>query len=157
MSRTIGTEEWRPAVGFEDHYHVSNHGRVLSLRTGRHLKPYTGAHYPTVTFKVNGQATTKRLHLLVAAAFLGPRPAGSERIDVCHNDNDPSNNTLENLRYDTHRNNQRQMAEDGRGARARTHCKNGHEFTDENTWHHKARGTTQRVCRTCHYARRSAA
>ena len=35
---------------------------------------------------------------------------------------------------------------------ALTHCANGHEFTPENTYHHKAptTGGTQRVCRTCH-------
>jgi len=35
-------------------------------------------------------------------AFEGPCPADQE---VCHNDGDPVNNKLANLRYDTHKNN----------------------------------------------------
>lgn len=35
-------------------------------------------------------------------AFIGPPPPGME---VCHRDNNPRNNRLENLRYDTHMNN----------------------------------------------------
>lgn len=39
-----------------------------------------------------------RLHVLILEAFVGPRPAG---MQGCHKDNDKSNNTLENLRWDT--------------------------------------------------------
>jgi hypothetical protein len=96
--------------------------------------------------------------VLVAEAFLGPRPVSDVRIDICHGDNDPYNNRLSNLRYDTHQANQEQMARDGRGNAGRTHCKRGHEFNAENTWNHKRpNGKTARVCRVCHYIRRAAA
>lgn len=38
------------------------------------------------------------VHVLVLEAFVGPRPDGMEG---CHNDGDPSNNRLSNLRWDT--------------------------------------------------------
>lgn len=40
---------------------------------------------------------------MVLEAFVGPCPIGYEG---CHNDGDPSNNQVANLRWDTHRNNQ---------------------------------------------------
>jgi hypothetical protein len=44
--------------------------------------------------------TKKRraLHSLIAECFLGPRPQG---MHCCHNDGNPSNNWLSNLRWDT--------------------------------------------------------
>lgn len=41
---------------------------------------------------------TKNIHVLVAEAFIGPRPTG---YHVCHLDGDKKNNNLSNLRYDT--------------------------------------------------------
>lgn len=45
------------------------------------------------------------VHRLVLTAFRGPCPTGKEG---CHNDGDHTNNQLRNLRWDTHRNNQRE-------------------------------------------------
>lgn len=148
-------EEWRPIVGYEALYDISSLGRVRNARTGLVRKPWLGGHYPSVTLKKDGVAKTQFLHRFVAAAFLGPKPElGGERVDICHNDGDAFNNRADNLRYDTHRNNQRQMVADGTSNLSRTHCKRGHEWTPENTWHHKSRGRTTRVCRACHYMRR---
>lgn len=41
---------------------------------------------------------------LVLTAFVGPRPEGKE---CCHWDGNPLNNSLENLRWDTHKSNMR--------------------------------------------------
>lgn len=40
-----GTERWRPVVGYEGHYEVSDLGRVRGLRTGRVLKPNAIGRY----------------------------------------------------------------------------------------------------------------
>jgi hypothetical protein len=42
------------------------------------------------------------VHRIVLATFVGPCPDGYE---ACHNDGDPTNNNLSNLRWDTHRSN----------------------------------------------------
>ena len=39
------------------------------------------------------------VHRIVLAAFVGPCPDGMEG---CHNDGNPANNRIENLRWDTH-------------------------------------------------------
>lgn len=48
---------------------------------------------------VGGVHKTKLVHHLVLITFVGERPEGAE---CCHNQNNPSNNNLVNLRWDTH-------------------------------------------------------
>ncbi len=45
---------------------------------------------------------SRRVHRLVLEAFVGPCPEGME---CCHNNGDPSDNRLENLRWDTRKSN----------------------------------------------------
>jgi hypothetical protein len=52
----------------------------------------------------------KRIHQLVALVFIGEAPPGA---DVCHGDNDGSNNNLDNLRYDTRKGNFRDKIKAG--------------------------------------------
>lgn len=93
------TEQWRPVVGWEGLYEVSSEGRVRSFRrgaNGRILRPGIASHgYPTVAL---GRGNTQSVHVLVAAAFIGPCPEGQE---VRHRDGKRSNPKAENLRYGT--------------------------------------------------------
>ena len=109
------TEEiWKDVPGYEGQYQVSSLGRVRSLdryircrrgRTecriffpGRLLKPCTTRtrRYLKVTL---GAADDREEHSLVAEAFHGPCPEGSE---VLHINGDLHDNRPENLRYGTH-------------------------------------------------------
>jgi hypothetical protein len=98
-------ENWKPVVGFEGVYEVSDYGRVRSVKTNQ-IKAYTKHVYDLRPFmnlwKENKQKVV-RPHTLVLTAFVGPRPKGME---CCHNDGNPWNNCLTNLRWDTPRNNQ---------------------------------------------------
>jgi hypothetical protein len=92
-------EIWRDVVDYEGLYEVSSHGRVRNSR--RVLTP-TFQKYWVVELQ-KGDVYPRRIkfyvHVLVAEAFLGPRPYG---MQACHNDGDPRhNNTLRNLRWDT--------------------------------------------------------
>jgi hypothetical protein len=58
--------------------------------------------YKRVGIRYGDGYRIKRVHVLVAEAFIGPRPAGH---DVAHADGDPLNNSVENLRYATRRQN----------------------------------------------------
>ena len=151
-------EEWRPVVEYEGMFEVSSHGRVRSLdRTitrkdgvtarlrGQMFNPYL-SHDNYYRVVLRGQGV--RVHTLVLEAFVGPRPDG---YVACHNDGDGSNNHVSNLRWDTYSSNNFDVAEHGTHWQVRkTHCKNGHEFTPENTIHRSDGG--RRKCRKCQYA-----
>ncbi len=120
QDQSITTEEWRPVVGHEGIYEVSDQGRVRSVsrivattrgprrRAGRmkrqHLSP--GGYWRTSIVD-----STVCVHALVAAAFLGARPAGHQ---VCHNNGVSADNRVENLRYDTPAGNAADTARHGR-------------------------------------------
>lgn len=61
---------------------------------------------------------TKSIHRLVLETFVGPCPKGME---CCHADSDPTNNSLSNLRWDTHAGNMADLpaTERFRGSRAK--------------------------------------
>lgn len=100
-------EIWKPVVGYEGRYEVSNLGAVRavhSTRSGspRPLAQTTDSHgYLSVTlYKGDGLAGRKSfgVHQLVAAAFIGEKPAG---LDVNHLDGLRANNSSTNLEYVT--------------------------------------------------------
>lgn len=162
-------ETWLPVVGWEDLYEVSDQGRVRSLdreiemsssrtrafkmvKRGRVLSPIfsAGYSYPRVQLCRDGVVARRRVHRLVAEAFLGPRPDG---MYVCHWNDDPTDNRLANLRYATPSQNSYDAVRNGRNWEANmTHCKYGHAFTDENTYINPSTGA--RRCYTCKRQRR---
>lgn len=107
-------EVWKsvPILRYKALYEVSNLGRVRRsargprTRIGHVLKPHTSRKtgYPKVALscppKGRGRriVTTPNVHVLVALAFLGPRPKGS---CVDHKDGDKTNCCLNNLEYVT--------------------------------------------------------
>ena len=98
-------ETWLDVKGYEGFYEVSDHGRVRSAKTGK-IKMFTTNkldNRPFLGLWKHNKLKIFRPHTLVLTTFVGPRPQGME---CCHNDGDPFNNRLENLRWDTTRNNQ---------------------------------------------------
>lgn len=105
-------EQWLPVVGFEDLYEVSNHGNVRSIKTGK-VKSYTldkANNRPFMGLWRNNKNKTFRPHTLVLTAFVGPRPP---KMECCHNDGNPWNNRVENLRWDTAQSNQQDRVKHG--------------------------------------------
>jgi len=156
------TEEWRPVVGYEGLYEVSDAGRVRSVdryveRTGRpvrlrgvlmKLQRAQAGGYWTVAMCQGGLQRTHTVHSLVMQAFVGPRPDGME---VRHLDGDPTNSRLSNLAYGVPSENALDRVRHGTHNMTRkTHCKHGHEFTEANTYLMRSGG---RDCRTCHNSR----
>lgn len=100
-------EEWRPVVGYESRYEVSNLGalrRTCATKGGRkeEMMPYMNAKgYLRIRLSHGTKDTSKahRVHKLVAAAFIGPAP---EKHEVNHIDADKQNNGLDNLEYVSH-------------------------------------------------------
>lgn len=96
----VTTEEWKPILGYEDLYEVSDRGRIRRLNPGkppRVLTPRDGGHgYLTVRLSRNGKPVNRKIHRLVTAAFLGS--VGSH-VHVNHKDGVRANNQLTNLEY----------------------------------------------------------
>ena len=153
--------EWRPVVGWEGRYEVSDVGQVRSvarvvtvaatgrswLQPSRVLLPYrtSSVGYPTLRLKAEGRKSSKRVHVMVLEAFVGPRPKG---MVGCHVDGDPDNNTPSNLRWDTQSANQlHSIAHGTHHNTVKTHCKRGHEFSPENTYLNPT--SHGRQCRAC--------
>jgi hypothetical protein len=108
-------EEWKPVVGFESHYAVSSTGRLWRTKlykgrrkdrppqtqnkilTPRHVNGYIG-----YCLCVNGTVTQHLAHRLVARAFLGPAPEGTE---INHINGQKKDNRVENLEYVTRKQN----------------------------------------------------
>lgn len=119
--------EWRQIQEFPE-YEVSNEGTVRTWRrksctwrnphSARRDTPVVlkGSVHPLgyVAFMLRKPGESKphrrTAHRLVALAFL-PNPKNLS--DVAHNDGDPSNNRVENLRWSTHRDNQLDMRRHG--------------------------------------------
>lgn len=126
-------ENWRPINSLNDLYEASGHGRVRNTRTGKLLTGWLNEEgYRRVTLKVDGKRKTAYVHRLVAEAFLGPCPEGQQ---VRHWDGNPDNNRIDNLLYGTPSQNVLDTVRYGNHTQARkTHCPQGHEYNEENTY-----------------------
>jgi hypothetical protein len=121
-------ERWLPVVGFEGSYEVSDQGRVRSLdrvvrrsdggterRKGQMMfRCVHHSGYTLTKLRKDGKARPVFVHVLVAEAFLGPKPSPSHQ--VAHRDGGRNNNALDNLRWAT----PKQNAGEDRNAHGRT-------------------------------------
>jgi NUMOD4 motif. len=111
-------ERWKPILGYEGHYEVSDHGHVKSLarttprgevREECIMRPNDVRGYKVVHLHLNGKRTDRYVHRLVLAAFTGP--AG--KLHGLHRNGDPADNRLENLYYGTVKDNMADRARHG--------------------------------------------
>ena len=95
---------WKPAVGYERKYQVSDLGRVRSIDhfdgrrkvTGKVLSPgSTASGHVSVAL---GKGNSVSVHTIVMLAFVGQRPTNHE---ILHLNHIPWDNRLANLRYGT--------------------------------------------------------
>ena len=104
-----------PVLGLEFYYEVSNLGKVRSLKRtgitnygkreygGKFINPFIcNSGYLAVNLTKKGYRKQYLLHRLVLEAFLGKPPEGME---CCHNNGIKIDCKLENLRWDTRKNN----------------------------------------------------
>jgi len=90
--------DWKVVPGWPL-YEVADGGSVRRIGKVRPLAPHQDKDgYLVVTMSSGGRAKTMKAHQIVAAAFIGPRPSGSQ---VRHLDGNPADNSVLNLRYGT--------------------------------------------------------
>lgn len=149
----MSVEEWRPVVGYEGTYDVSDHGRVRSLDRvssdgrrlkGKVLKPVRRSGYASVGLYLNCQQRMHLVHRLILTAFVGEP---EDDMQARHLDGDASNNFLSNLAWGTCQENIRDQLRHGTQRNIRkTHCPQGHPYSGGNLYVDPA-GTRQ--CRKC--------
>ena len=115
-----GAEVWRDIPGYEGRYEASSFGNIRSVDnvvecvtrrtgtvfhkriTGRVKRPTTAKNgYLVVRL---GHGETRYVHELVALTYIGERPP---KTYICHGDGNRANNALDNLRYDSQSENER--------------------------------------------------
>lgn len=139
---------WKPVVGFEEQYEVSDHGVVRSIADQQPLKQYVAnksGHRRVVLKRPEGGRLQQYVHRVVLSAFVGPCPDGME---CCHNDGDGTNNRLKNLRWDTTSSNMYDKVKHGVHHHSnRTLCPKGHQL--DAVKRHGDGTFWQRRCGTC--------
>lgn len=110
----MSEEIWKPVLGYEGIYEVSNHGRVRSLErrvprldkgkfvqhryAPRYLVPVDNKGYLAVRLSRLAVRKQAFVHVLVAEAFHGPKPSG---LQTRHLNGNSKDNRPENLCYGT--------------------------------------------------------
>lgn len=95
-------EAWKPVVGYEGLYEVSDQGRVkrvkttTSTRAGRLIGGINNHGYAMVTLCKNGRLEYMAIHRAVMRAFVGPCAIGTQ---VDHVNGVKTDNRLSNLEY----------------------------------------------------------
>ena len=116
-------EIWKDVVGYEGLYEVSNLGRIRSLdrvvahhtagtavRKGKMRCLSFDGNYLNVSLSRDGKTVTRRVHRVVAEAFI-PNP--NNYSDVDHIDCNKLNNHIDNLRWCTSADNTKYAWENG--------------------------------------------
>lgn len=133
-------EEWRPVVGYEGLYEVSDLGRVRNS-SGREISQWYTAKYLTVSL---GRKSAL-VHRIVLSSFSLGQPDGKPL--VLHINGNAEDNRLSNLKWGNQSENMRDRVRHGTDPNLRkTHCPQGHPYNIENT-HVNVNGG--RVCREC--------
>lgn len=118
----VMTEQWRSVVGWEGLYEVSDAGRVRRVGKAAVLTPALRNRYPRVTLSRGNAPSYCTVHVLVAEAFLGPRPEG---LEVRHLNGHRDDARASNLAWGTRAENVADAAAH-RHLQDRSACTHGH-------------------------------
>ena len=156
----LKNEEWRPIPGYEGAYEVSNLGNVRSVdrrdnrgrqRKGVTLKPgQVQKGYPQVCLRRDGSGKYAQVCRLVLLTFVGDPPEGCQAY---HENGDPADNRLSNLRWATVSERSHGQVQRGTHPNSRkTECVRGHTYQEPNLVPSELRAGKRR-CRACERAR----
>lgn len=155
-------EEWRDIPGYEGYYQASSLGRIRSVErvisqrhaTGEvqrrmpmvYLTPFTHSGDGRFVVALSRDCIVRKfgVHVLVALAFLGPKPHAKSQC--CHRDGDHINNSPENLYWGDNSSNVQDAIRHGTHYPAsKITCPYGHALRSPNL-----KGSArQRACKAC--------
>lgn len=141
-------EIWADIPNYGNHYQASNLGRirvkdrivkkfsVLANKIveqkykARLLNPSKQSYlgHLSVHLGYDNKKISVSVHRLVLEAFVGERPDGME---CCHNNGVANDNRLENLRWDTHENNNKDRKLHGKYLKGKNHPMFGKKISEE--------------------------
>ena len=99
-------EDMKDVAKFEGEYAVTRDGKVWSYKKNRFLIPSNNGHgYMIVSLSKDGKRYTKRVHRLVAEAYIPKPDDWDESWDVAHLDDVRDNNHYKNLAWQTRKQN----------------------------------------------------
>lgn len=104
LRENLAGKTWKPVPGYEEFYAVTTSGEIISFRYGRILKGFISGDYLTVTLCGDFGKIKKGIHILVALAFIGPKPHPKDEVN--HKDGIKTNNASYNLEWTTRQGNQ---------------------------------------------------
>ena len=142
---------WLAVRDYEGLYEVSSDGLVRSVKTGLVLRPSTHpiGGYQRVNLSKKNKVRTIAIHQLVARSFIGQCPDGME---VRHRTPDPANNSVANLMYGTHQQNELDKVIHGTHNNAsKTRCKRGHALEGPNLGKNTGGGRKCLACARANY------
>jgi len=91
-------ETWKPLVGYESIYLVSNFGNIYSYYSNKVIKPQKNNHYYYITACNGSSRKNIVIHRAVAMTFI-PNPLNLPQVN--HKDGNKLNNNLNNLEWCT--------------------------------------------------------
>lgn len=133
-------ERWRPVVGYEGLYEVSDLGRIRTVArtavSGRKRKEIirkpriSRGGYHRVALSRDDKEREFAVHRLVLAAFVRPGQPGELGR---HLNDQPTDNRLENLAWGSYSDNAiDRIRNGGNPLSSKTHCKRGHLLSGDN-------------------------
>lgn len=108
-------KQWKPVVGFEEHYEISNYGDIRSLRHRYGLRKIPLIMSPSKNSKGYLQINLlgehcKKIHRMVLEAFVGSCP---KEFQGSHIDGNNQNNFVGNLIWESPMDNSKRKFEHG--------------------------------------------
>lgn len=95
----------KDVLGFEGLYAIASCGKVWSYKHQKFLSDWDNGHgYRIVRLFKGGKGYLKRIHILVAEAYL-EKPDDDQKYEVGHLDDCPNHNWVSNLKWMTHKEN----------------------------------------------------
>lgn len=92
-------EIWKPCIGFENEYMISNYGRVKSIYWDKIRKPrVNNKGYYFLSFRKNGKGIAKSIHKLTIITFKGYKKG---KTHVIHKNRIRTDNKISNLEWAT--------------------------------------------------------